>query len=129
MHHSYVSDTTRKASQSLDQSESPDYVEKNRQAWEQIALGYGPLARKAWSADQLRWGLWRLPETELGLLRFLPSGSDVVELGCGTAAISAWLTRLRDAAGCDRLCPPTSRAGRAATARVRLVFSPRACER
>jgi ubiquinone/menaquinone biosynthesis C-methylase UbiE len=93
MHHSYVSDTTRKASASLDQFGSPDYVEKNRQAWEQIALGYGPLARKTWSADQLRWGLWRLPETELELLRFLPHGSDVVELGCGTAAISAWLTR------------------------------------
>jgi SAM-dependent methyltransferase len=49
----------------------------------------------AWSAEEISWGIWEVPESELGLLPDV-AGLDVVELGCGTGYISAWLTR-RDA--------------------------------
>lgn len=49
--------------------------------------------RKAWNGRELTWGVWSTPESELGLLRDVQPGADVVELGCGTAAISAWLAR------------------------------------
>ncbi len=40
------------------------------------------------------WGNWAVPESELGLLETLGPGADVVELGCGTGALCAWLARL-----------------------------------
>ena len=70
-----------------------DYVERNRVAWERWALSYTATARKAWTESELRWGIWRIPESELGLLSPFPEGSDVIELGCGTASISAWAAR------------------------------------
>jgi SAM-dependent methyltransferase len=45
-----------------------------------------------WATDGVRWGLFRLPETELGLLGDV-RGLDVVELCCGTAFLSAGLAR------------------------------------
>ena len=46
-------------------------------------------AEQAWQAE-INWGVWHVPESEL---RALPdvAGKDVVELGCGTAYVSAWL--------------------------------------
>lgn len=37
-------------------------------------------------------GIFNVPETQLGVLGDV-SGLDVVELGCGTAYLSAWLVR------------------------------------
>jgi ubiquinone/menaquinone biosynthesis C-methylase UbiE len=73
---------------------STDYVEKNREAWDRWALHYTPTGRKAWTEKELKWGIWGVPESELGLLKHLPAGADVVELGCGTASISSWVARL-----------------------------------
>jgi SAM-dependent methyltransferase len=70
-----------------------DYLERNRRAWDGWAPGYLAAARRAWADDVLRWGIWGIPESELGLARGVQAGSDVVELGCGTAEISAWLAR------------------------------------
>jgi SAM-dependent methyltransferase len=52
----------------------------------------GEAARRAWSRTEIHWGLWRIPESELGVLGNV-EGFDVVELGCGTAYLSAWLAR------------------------------------
>jgi SAM-dependent methyltransferase len=41
----------------------------------------------------LLWGLWGTPESELRLLDGFDSHEDAIELGSGTAAISAWLAR------------------------------------
>lgn len=49
-----------------------DYVERNRVAWERWALNYTATARKAWTESELRWGIWRIPESELGLLSSFP---------------------------------------------------------
>ena len=45
-----------------------------------------------WSENEISWGLWRTPEAEIGVLGEV-SDLDVVELGCGTAYLSAWLAR------------------------------------
>lgn len=71
----------------------PDYVEKNRAAWDRWALHYTATGRKAWTENELRWGIWGVPESDLGLLTKVPAGADVVELGCGTASVSSWLAR------------------------------------
>jgi SAM-dependent methyltransferase len=70
-----------------------DYVDRNRAAWERWALDYVASGRRAWTGPELRWGLWGVPESQLGLVSGLPDGADIVELGCGTAAVSAWLAR------------------------------------
>jgi SAM-dependent methyltransferase len=45
-----------------------------------------------WATSGIRWGLFRLPEADLGLLGDV-RGLDVVEFGCGTAFLSASLAR------------------------------------
>lgn len=49
-------------------------------------------AARAWAEEEIVWGLFRIPERELGVLGDV-AGLDVVELGCGTAYFSAWLAR------------------------------------
>jgi SAM-dependent methyltransferase len=73
----------------------PDYVQTNRAAWDRWAAQYATSARIAWQQADLLWGLWDTPESQLGLLRDLDARSDVIELGCGSAAISAWLARMQ----------------------------------
>jgi SAM-dependent methyltransferase len=49
-------------------------------------------ARRAWAEDAVSWGMWAVPDAELGILGDV-SGLDAVELGCGTAFASARLAR------------------------------------
>ena len=74
-------------------SRQPDYLERNRRAWDGWAPGYLAAGRRAWADDVLRWGIWGTPEPELGLAGGIQAGTDVIELGCGTAEVSAWLAR------------------------------------
>ncbi|MGZ4382851.1 MAG: class I SAM-dependent methyltransferase, partial [Gaiellaceae bacterium] len=69
-----------------------DHARHNREAWTGWAAEYAESAPRAW-AREFDWGVWNVPESEL---RALPdvAGKDVVELGCGTADVSAWLARL-----------------------------------
>lgn len=69
------------------------YLERNRKAWERWAAHSRERGREAWKENVLRWGIWGTPEDELGLLEGLEPGSDVVELGCGAATVSACLAR------------------------------------
>jgi SAM-dependent methyltransferase len=70
-----------------------DYIERNREAWEDLAPSHIAEGRKEWETDELRWGVWGKAESELGLLDGFGSGEDAIELGCGTASVSAWLAR------------------------------------
>ena len=70
---------------------TPDYLEQNRVAWDRQAPDYAARAPRSWAAEP-SWGIWGVPETELNLLPDV-SGWDVLEDGCGTAYISAWLAR------------------------------------
>jgi SAM-dependent methyltransferase len=70
-----------------------DYVEINREEWAKEAASYVAGAERAWATDEITWGVLDVPESKLGLLGDV-AGKDVVELGCGTAYVSAWLARL-----------------------------------
>jgi SAM-dependent methyltransferase len=68
-------------------------LDRARALWAQVneAFTDGD-AMERWAADELGWGLFRIPEAELGVLGDV-AGLDVVELGCGTAYVSAHLAR------------------------------------
>jgi len=69
-----------------------EHVLRNRAAWDRSAGDYAAPGRHAWTLAEPHWGIWRVPEAELHLLPDV-RGRDVVELGCGTAYVSAWLAR------------------------------------
>ena len=71
----------------------PEHVARNRTEWDRWADDYVAAARRNWTADDPTWGIWRLPETQVGMFPPDVAGQDVVELGCGTAYVSAWLAR------------------------------------
>jgi SAM-dependent methyltransferase len=73
--------------------EVADYIERNRAAWERWAPRYAPAAHEAWQEAELRWGIWGIPESNLRLLDGLERRSHIIELGCGTAVVSAGLAR------------------------------------
>jgi SAM-dependent methyltransferase len=74
--------------------EYPDYVAANVGIWTKANAEYtDPSAERGWARDEVTWGIWGIPEAELGVLRDV-SGLDVVELGCGTAYFSAILAKL-----------------------------------
>ena len=49
-------------------------------------------AEGSWARDEITWGVFHVPESELNALGDV-AGLDVVELGCGTAYFSAWLAK------------------------------------
>ena len=69
-----------------------DSIARNRAQWEAAAERWIEAGRRNWARDEPCWGLWGIPEAELGLLPDV-AGADVVELGCGTAYVAAWLAR------------------------------------
>jgi ubiquinone/menaquinone biosynthesis C-methylase UbiE len=68
-------------------------VERNVAAWTKANAEYtdGSAAR-AWAREEHSWGVFNVPESSVGCLGEV-EGLDVVELGCGTAYVSAWLAR------------------------------------
>ena len=73
--------------------ELPEHVRANREAWDTYAKDFVEPGHENWSTTEITWGIWGLPESELLLLPDDVSGQDVVELGCGTGYVSAWLAR------------------------------------
>ena len=74
-------------------SSSDDSIAINRASWKRANAEYTD--RKAlddWSKDEITWGTWAVPESQLQALPDV-GGLDVVELGCGTAYFSAWLAK------------------------------------
>jgi SAM-dependent methyltransferase len=64
----------------------------NRRLWANIAGEYAESARADWAAAEPHWGIWKIPEAEVGALPDV-DGLDAIELGCGTAYFSSWLAR------------------------------------
>ena len=67
--------------------------ELNRAAWDRLSDVYQ--ARNAefiGRKDEPRWGMWQLPDSELGILGDV-AGKDVLELGCGAAQWSILLAQ------------------------------------
>ncbi len=68
-------------------------LERNVADWTKANADYTDRsAAAAWAKDEITWGMFGVPESELDVLGDV-SGLDVVELGCGTAYFSSWLAR------------------------------------
>jgi len=73
-------------------SESPEHVQINRDFWNGYAPEWVEGGERNWDSEP-SWGIWHIPDEELGLLPTDMAGMDAVELGCGTAYISGWMAR------------------------------------
>jgi SAM-dependent methyltransferase len=76
-------------------SELPDHVRRNRTQWDVWAAEYVAPGERNWgqAPGEETWGVWHIPERDVHLLPADLDGLDTIELGCGTAYISAWLAR------------------------------------
>ena len=70
-----------------------EHVRLNREKWEEAAAEYVEAGERNWAAEEPTWGIWGVPESLLHVLPEELSGKDAVELGCGTAYVSAWLAK------------------------------------
>ena len=70
-----------------------EHVTRNRAVWDQWAAQYAGPGLRAWTAAEPSWGIWHIPEARTGVLPADLAGRDVIELGCGTGYVSAWLAR------------------------------------
>lgn len=70
---------------------SDDHVLVNRDSWDKDAPNWVERGREAWALEEPVWGRGN-PESDLHLLPDV-RGLDAIELGCGTAYVSAWLMR------------------------------------
>ena len=72
---------------------SSSSVERNVAAWTKANAQYTDgSASRAWASEDISWGVFHVPESTVGCLGDV-DGLDVVELGCGTAYVSAWLAK------------------------------------
>jgi len=77
----------------MSSSDRPEYVQQNVANWTRANTEYTDAsAARAWAQEEITWGVFSTPESELTILGDV-SGLDVVELGCGTGFFSAWLAR------------------------------------
>src|SRR4051812_8620413 len=74
--------------------EDVDSIALNVQEWTQTNAEHTDAnAARAWEHPGILWGVFAIPETEVGALPASVDGLDVVELGCGTAYFGSWLAR------------------------------------
>ncbi|HEV7200571.1 MAG TPA: methyltransferase domain-containing protein [Candidatus Limnocylindria bacterium] len=73
--------------------DEPNYIQRNRAAWDGWAAEYAEAGERAWARTEPTWGIWGVSEADVHLLPDDLHGKDVIELGCGTAYVSAWLAR------------------------------------
>lgn len=64
----------------------------NREYWDRAADDYQGRNAPFISHDELHWGMWQLPESELRILGDV-RGKEVLELGCGAAQCGIVLAR------------------------------------
>jgi SAM-dependent methyltransferase len=69
-----------------------DHVLVNRLNWDTDAPNWVERGRKSWAGEP-DWGIWAIPDADLGVLPDDLEGHDAIELGCGTGYVSAWLAR------------------------------------
>ena len=88
--------TDRSTAETQGDSEAlPQHVAANRAAWDLYAERFVEPGERSWrlAPGEERWGIFGLPEAELRMLPDDLSGKDAIELGCGTAYVSAWMAR------------------------------------
>ncbi|MBV8064827.1 MAG: class I SAM-dependent methyltransferase [Actinobacteria bacterium] len=72
---------------------SPETLAANVALWTKANAEHtDAAAARAWSREEMSWGVFNVPESSVGAIGDV-AGLDVVELGCGTAYVSAWLAK------------------------------------
>ena len=74
-------------------TQPPDHVSRNRTEWDAWAAEYVRPGREHWESEEPTWGIWGVPESQVDMLPPDLEGRDAIELGCGTAYVSAWMAR------------------------------------
>ena len=69
------------------------YVERNRETWTRLAVDFAVSGERNWAQAEPTWGIFDVPESEVGMFPDDVAGMDAIELGCGTAYVSAWLAK------------------------------------
>ena len=69
------------------------HVTVNRDYWNARAADWAAAGERLWAVPAPEWGIWGLPEAELGLLPADMAGQAAIELGCGTGYVSGWMAR------------------------------------
>ena len=70
-----------------------EYVAENRRLWTESNREYTDAqADRVWRAEEITWGMFGVHESDVDVLGDV-DGLDVVDLGCGTGYLSAWLAR------------------------------------
>src|SRR4051794_21682648 len=73
--------------------ELPEHVQRNRAAWDSWASRYVEGARRDWASAEINWGELHVREADIQALPADVTGMEVIDLGCGTAYVSAWLAK------------------------------------
>src|ERR1700710_2373532 len=71
----------------------PEHVERNEAYWDDQAHDYVADGRRNWESEEPTWGVFSVPESEIGMLPAEIEGRDAIELGCGTGYVSAGRAR------------------------------------
>jgi len=71
----------------------PEHVRENRAYWDDMAYTWVSAGERSWAQGSPTWGIWGLPEAQLGLLPSDMENMRAIELGCGTGYVSAWMKR------------------------------------
>jgi hypothetical protein len=73
--------------------ELSDYAAENRRHWDATADRWVTPGEQGWAAHEPTWGMFHVRDDQIPLLPADLNGKNVVELGCGTAYVSAWAAR------------------------------------
>jgi SAM-dependent methyltransferase len=74
-------------------TDQPDYVRRNGDVWNQWAKDFVAPGETGWKQTNPTWGIWSVSESDVGMFPDELDGKDAIELGCGTAYVSAWMAR------------------------------------
>jgi SAM-dependent methyltransferase len=70
------------------------HVAVTRRQWDdRLSAWFDRGAHPRWAAAEPYWGIWCIPQSQLPVLPSDVAGAVAVELGCGSAYVSAWLAR------------------------------------
>lgn len=74
-------------------SDLSEHVAVNREYWDERADHWVAMGEKAWASSVPTWGEWGVADDVVTMLPSDMTGMDAIELGCGTAYVSAWMVR------------------------------------
>jgi SAM-dependent methyltransferase len=69
------------------------HVLRNRKRWNDLAASYAGAGEANWARGEPVWGIFDVPERTLRMLPEDMTAMRALELGCGTAYVSAWMAR------------------------------------